>query len=367
MNFDRLTRFLDSLVQRGMPAVDLMICKDGESVYRHFTGTRDPQTGIALDGSELYQTYSLSKPVTAVAAMTLVEQGNLCLDDPVYAYLPEYRELTVGQAPADSIMTVKHLLTMTSGIRYDLALPAIKNAVAQTQGKAPTLAVAKAIAAAPLAFSPGSRFCYSLSHDVLAAVIEVVSGIPFGMYVAKSVFAPCGMGDSTFHIRPADAHRFVKQYRFDASSGNSVPMGQTNEFVFGPEYDSGGAGLCSSTEDLMRFARMLSRKGIADSGQRILHSETVDRMRINQLNDVQLADFSALGLSGYGYGLGVRTMMDPTVGSVGEFGWFGAAGGYLLADPDKGIALSCNMQVRSAPLKHLHPQLRDLCYECLSL
>ena len=82
MNFDRLPRFLDSLVQCGIPAVDLMICKDGESVYRRFAGTRDPQTGIALDGSELYQTYSLSKPVTAVAAMTLVEQGRLCLDDP---------------------------------------------------------------------------------------------------------------------------------------------------------------------------------------------------------------------------------------------------------------------------------------------
>ena len=89
MNFDRLTHFLDSLVQRGIPAVDLMICKDGASVYRHFTGTRDPQTGIALDGSELYQTCSLSKPVTAVAAMTLVEQGRRCLDDPVSAYLPD--------------------------------------------------------------------------------------------------------------------------------------------------------------------------------------------------------------------------------------------------------------------------------------
>ena len=367
MDFDRLTHFLDSLVQQGIPAVDLMISKDGYPVYRHFAGTQDPQTGIALDGSELYRTYSLAKPVTAVAAMTLVEQGRLCLDDPVYAYLPEYWELTVGQVPAGSTMTVRHLITMTSGIRYDLALPAIQNAVAQTRGKAPTLTVAKAIAAAPLAFEPGSHFCYSLSHDVLAAVVEVVAGIPFGVYVAKSVFAPCGMDDSTFHVRPGDEHRLVKQYRFAPSSGDAVPMDQNNEFVFGPEYDSGGAGLCSSTEDLMRFARMLSRKGIADSGERILRSETVDRMRTNQLNDVQLADFAALGLSGYGYGLGVRTLMDPAVGSVGEFGWFGAAGGYLLADPDQGIALSCNMQLRGAPLKRLHPQLRDLCYECLSL
>lgn len=379
MNFDRLTSYLDSLDRQGIPCVDLMICKNGDTLYRHYAGFRDVGAHIRLDGKELYQAYSLSKPITAAAALILWEKGAFRLDDPVYAYIPEFRDIHVRHdcagadphiAPARSTMTIRHLFTMASGICYDLALPAIKNAVAQTKGQAPTLSIAKAIASAPLAFEPGSGFRYSLSHDVLAAVVEVIAGVPFREYVAKTVFAPCAMTESGFHIRPEDAHRFATQYRFDSASGCAVPMAQTNEFVFGPDYDSGGAGLCCSTEDLMRLARMLARKGVADSGERILRADTIDRMRANQLSDTQLTDFSKLGFPGYGYGLGVRTMVDPKCcgaeSPAGEFGWYGAAGGYLLADPDNGIAICCNMQLRNAPVRTLHPQIRDLCYQCLS-
>lgn len=379
MNFDRLTSYLDSLDRQGIPGVDLMICKNGDTLYRHYAGFRDAEAHIPMDGNVLYQTYSLSKPVTAAAALTLLEKGAFRLDDPVHAYIPEFRDITVRHdfdgaqphiAPARSTMTIGHLFTMTSGICYDLALPAIQTIVTQTHGHAPTLAIARAVASAPLAFEPGSHFRYSLSHDVLAAVVEVIAGIPFREYVASAVFEPCEMMDSGFHIRPEDSPRYARQYRFDKALGYAVPMVQTNEFVFDPDYDSGGAGLCSSTEDLMRFARMLARKGVADSGERILRADTVDQMRSNQLNDIQLSDFSRLGFPGYGYGLGVRTMLDPVgcgaKSPAGEFGWYGAAGGYLLADPRNGIAICCNMQVRNAPVRTLHPQIRDLCYQCLS-
>jgi CubicO group peptidase (beta-lactamase class C family) len=268
-------------------------------------------------------------------------------------------------------MTVEHLFTMTSGIRYDLALPAIRKAVADTQGRAPTVEIARAIASAPLAFEPGSHFHYSLSHDVLAAVVEVITGMPFREYATQAVLQPCGMMDSGFHAKETECSRFARQYRFDSDTQQAVPMAQSNEFVFGTAYDSGGAGLYSSVGDLMCLMRMLTRKGVTDSGARILRAETVDAMRTNRLTPVQLADFGALRFAGYGYGLGVRTMMDRagsgTSSSVGEFGWYGAAGIYLLADPEQKLAMCYAQQVRGYPLWQLHPVLRNLAYEALNL
>lgn len=376
MDLSKLTGFLDKLTGNAVPGLDMMIALNGETVYRHQSGFRDAQARIPMDGSELYRTYSISKLVTVTAALRLLESGAYRLSDPVYAYIPEFRDISVLQEDgqllrARSVMTLEHLFTMTSGIRYDLALPAIQAAVAQTDGQAPTLAVAKAIADSPLAFEPGSRFHYSLSHDVLAAVVEVITGMPFRDYVADAVLHPCGMTESGFHVKEADLPRFARQYRFDSDTNTAVAMAQTNEFIFGPAYDSGGAGLYSSVADMMCLARMLARKGVTDSGQRILSQRTVDSMRANRLCAIQLADFGARKLPGYGYGLGVRTMMDPagsgSRSSVGEFGWHGAAGAYFLADPDKGLSLYYAQQVRGYPMQTLHATLRNLAYECLEL
>lgn len=370
MDFGKLTDYLNNLTGARIPGLDMMIAVDGKAVYRHQSGFRDAEAAIPMDGTELYQTYSASKLVTVTAALTLLEAGRCRLGDPVYAYIPEFRELTVLQddgtaIPAGSTMTMEHLFTMTSGIRYDLALPAIQTAVARTDGRAPTLAIASAIAGAPLAFEPGSHFHYSLSHDVLAAVVEVIAGMPFREYVEQAVFKPCGMTESGFHVKEQDLPRFARQYRFDKDTETAVPMAQTNEFIFGPEYDSGGAGLYSSVSDLMRLLRTLARKGITDNDTQILLPQTVDAMRTNRLTPSQLADFGALRFDGYGYGLGVRTMMGNSRSSIGEFGWYGAAGIYLLADPARKLALCYAQQVRGIPAWKLHPTIRDLAYEAL--
>lgn len=370
MDFTKLTTCLDHLVQAGIPGADMMISVDGETVYRHYTGYRDMQSGIAMDGSELYQTYSAAKLVTVTAALSLYEKGAFRLSDPVSAYIPEFADLRVrhedGQLlPACGTMTVEHLFTMTSGIRYDLALPAIRKAVAETDGCAPTMEIARAIASAPLAFEPGSHFHYSLSHDVLAAVVEVVAGMPFREYVRQRVFQPCGMVNSGFHLQESDRPRFASQYRFNGEF--CVPMSQDNEFIFGTEYDSGGAGLYSTVEDLMRLLRMLTRKGTADTGQQVLLPETVEKLRRNRLDTAQLADFAKLRMDGYGYGLGVRTKLDTAAGLPGDFGWFGAAGVYLLADPERKLSMCYAQQVRGFPVQQLHTTLRELTYEALNL
>ena len=370
--FDELTDFLQQLNRQGVPGLAMTLWCKGKTLYDHREGWQDREKGIPLGENALFQVYSAVKPVTAAAALTLYEKGKFSMEDPVSRYIPEFAALTVQDPdgrirPARSPMTVGQLFSMTSGIRYDLAKPAIQKTVAETAGRAPTVAVAKAIASAPLAFDPGSGFCYSLSSDVLAAVVEVIAGVPFREYVQSSIFAPCGMESACFHL-PADTlPRQVTQYRLDAAQGKILPLLRENEFVFGSEYDSGGAGLCCSLEDLARFCRMLARKGKADSGARVLLPETVERMRQNRLNEKQLADFKKLGFSGYGYGLSVRTMVRPGQGlsPKGEFGWYGAAGAYLLMDPDNEVVICYCQQVRGMPMGDIHSKLRDLSYQCL--
>ena len=362
-----LTQFLDELSEE-IPALELAVSCRESTVFRYRAGWQDKEKQIPLGQNALYRGYSVCKPITAAAALTLYEAGAFSMDDPVSRFLPAYENLTVLQPDgtvqsARSTMTVGQLFTMTSGIRYALALPAIQKAVAESNGAAPTVAIANAIASAPLSFQPGSDFCYSLSADVLAAVAEVIAGCPFRQLVKERIFAPCGMTESAYHLRDADGNRLVRQYRYDKDLQQIVPMAQQNEFVFGSDYDSGGAGLITTTEDMLRFGRMLARQGTADNGQQLLRPETVALMRTNALSPAALQSFGALGLEGYGYGLCVRTRL--TGPYAGEFGWHGAAGAYLLADPERSLAVFYAQQVRGFPTSDLHRRLRDQIYGAL--
>ncbi len=380
MNFQRLTDFLDWLPSWRIPGVDMMIAVDGETVYRHQAGWRDREKQLPMTGDELYWIYSASKVITCAAALTLYEQGKYLLSDPVSEYIPAFKDLTVrrvrpdGQTviePAKQAMTIRHLFTMTSGLNYDLAEPQMLEAVKQSGGKAPTVEIAKAIAKRPLMFEPGSHWLYSLSHDVLAAVTEVIAGMPFRDYVQKTIFDPCGMKDSGYHMTDEKLPRMAQQYRFDDAKGVSEPIGPVNGFIFGSEYDSGGAGMVSSVEDYMRFARMMTRLGVADNGERILSPGTINLMRTNHLNAVQMQDLDWQQFVGYGYGLGVRTMVDRTVcgsnGPVGEFGWGGAAGAYVIIDPENRVTAYYAQHMLNNQEPFVHPRLRNLVYACLEL
>ena len=380
MNFDRLTDFLDWLVQWRIPGLDIMVDRHGETVYRYQAGYKDREQGVRMRGDELYQIYSASKVVTCAAALTLYEQGKFLLSDPVSEFIPEYARLTVNHVrpngvvvnePARNVMTVRDLFCMTSGLTYDLASPSVLEAVRRTEGRAPTVEIAKALAKEPLAFEPGTLWRYSLSHDVLAAVVEVISGMSFGEYVKKAIYEPCGMKESGFLMKPGMEPRLAKQYRFEDAQNAYVPITQHNEYVLGTEYESGGAGMITSVEDYMRFARMMTRKGVADNGERVLSPGTIDLMRTNHLGEKQLASFDWARFLGYGYGLGVRTMMDRSItgstGPVGEFGWGGAAGAYVLLDPENGVTAYYAQQMRNNQEGFVHPRLRNLIYACLEL
>lgn len=380
MNFDRLTRFLNGLPEWRIPGVDMMVAVNGETVYRHQAGWRDREKQLPVKGDELYWIYSASKVITCAAALTLYEQGKYLMDDPVGEYLPAYKNLTVkrvrpdGQTviePARSPMTIRQLFTMTSGLNYDLTTPEILSVVEKTGGKAPTVEIANAFVQRPLMFEPGSHFLYSLSHDVLAAVVEVIAGMPFRDYVKKAIFDPCGMNESAYHLTPETQARMAQQYRFDDASCSSEPIGPVNQYIFGDEYDSGGAGMVTSVEDYMRFARMMTRMGVADNGERILSPGTINLMRTDHLTPAQKADFDWPQFAGYGYGLGVRTMVDRTRsgsnGPVGEFGWGGAAGAYTIIDPENGVSAFYVQHMLNSQEPYVHPRLRNLVYACLEL
>lgn len=378
MDFTKLTNFLDSIPGLGVPGVDCIVRRGYETIYRHQAGFSDREAGIPMRGDEAFFLYSSSKPITCTAVLRLYEQGKLLLTDPVSDYIPEFRNMQVRHqrgngetflAPARREITIANLMSMTSGLDYDLNSPAIREVARKTQGRCPTVEVARALASQPLCFEPGTRWQYSLSHDVLGAVVEIVSGMPFGEYLRQNVFAPLGMEHTRFaHAGDLPAN-MMAQYLHNNDTGAVTRMGLTNEYILGSEYESGGAGLVSTLEDYIKFLTAMANGGVAENGVRILSRHTIDLMRRNQLAGVQAEDFDWPQFAGYGYGLGVRTMVDPARGGanspVGEFGWGGAAGTYLLIDPENHISMFYVQHMRESMECYIHPRLRNVLYGCL--
>ena len=332
-----------------------------------------------MSGDETYWLYSASKLVTCVAALTLYERGMFLMTDPVSAYLQGFDRLNVRHirpdgtetiAPARHPMTIRSLFNMTSGLDYNLHTQDIETAIVNTKGRAPTVEMASVIARRPLLFEPGSHFAYGLSHDVLAAMVEVISGQRFGEYVRRILFEPCGMTRSGYHLTPELGACMAKQYRYREETRTAEPGTMSNEYVFGSEYESGGAGMISCVEDYMRFLNMLCAGGVTSGGDRVLSSRTIDLMRINQLSPVQMRDFDWPHFSGYGYGLGVRTMVDPAEGGslspVGEYGWSGAAGAFALVDPCNHLTVYYAQHMLNNQEPYLHPRLRNVLYAALT-
>ena len=373
MNFDRLTNFLNWLVDWRIPGLDIMVAKDGETVYRYQAGYKDREQGVKMQGDELYQIYSASKVVTMTAAMQLVERGLMKLSDPVSKYLPAFENLTVldGETtrPARTVMTIEHLMSMQGGLDYELNTPAIRAVLKEHGTKTTTRQLVEALAKQPIHFDPGTHLRYSLCHDVVAAVIEVVSGKSFGEYVNENIIQPLGMKSMTFHPTEEYFDRMAACYQWDKKQRpESRPM-QRNIYVLAPEYESGGAGLCGDMDSYILLADALANDGVGRSGARILTRESIDEMRRDRLGPDSKKDFDEMNKVGYSYGLGVRTLVDAesSLSPVGEFGWDGAAGAWTMADPDHHIAAFYVQHVHNCgyAFEVVHPAIRDLIYKGL--
>lgn len=388
MNFEPMKNFMDRLVEWRVPGNSISICVDGKEVFSYQSGYADVEKQIPMREDHLFNIYSCSKVATVVAAMQLYEKGYFLLDDPLYEYIPEYREMYVKRneelVKAKNPITLRHLFTMTSGLSYKKKRAVFDEAAEMTDGKMDTLTVVKCLDKDHLKFEPGEKWLYSLSHDVLAAVVEVISGKKFRDYMTENVWEPLGMTETTYH-NDSVRGKMAEQYRYEetaetdlvklqalghtTNNGRVVNVGKDNEFVFGTEYDSGGAGITTSVRDYTKFVSALAGGGKGATGEQIISKGTLDLIRQNQLSEELLKYLNWKQLKGYGYGLGVRTLMDKAVsgsnGSLQEFGWGGAAGATVLVDMDRNVSLFYAQHMLNPNEGYYQPRLRNVFYSCL--
>ena len=329
--FSELTERLDEYVEMGLPFYDCAVNKEGECVYRHFGGYIDPLKTKKPTGTELYNLYSCSKLITCVAALQLYEQGKFDLNDYLSDYMSEFKEMTVRHGDiitkADKRIRIVDLFTMTAGFSYQQDSPAVLKCKAETKGKSPTRIFMKYLAKEPLLFEPGEKWEYSLCHDVLAALVEVISGTQFSKYVKDNIFTPLHMYDSDFRKSGYDYSKLVNQYRYYEGKG-AIEIDKACGFDFGEEFESGGAGCVSTVNDYMKFLEALR------VGDIILKKETIKLLATDRLTKEQTKYYFKNQL--YGFSLGQRCPKDE---NRSDFGWDGAAGAYYAVDQKNGITV----------------------------
>lgn len=382
MDFTPVKSVMDDITAWNIPGCDIAIMKDNKLVFRYSAGYSDIEKKTPVKGDELYYLFSATKPITGAAAAKLMEEGKLSPEDEVGKYIPSFNDIKVNIPNGDGTFTcvpsarpvrVIDLLTMTAGLDYSLSFPELHSIVEKSVGRCPTLEVVNAIGERGLFAHPGEKFNYSLCLDVLGAVIEVASGEKFGDYLRTRFFEPLGMTHTTFDVTPELKKQIAPLYIFDNEIGKPKIKENGNVFIFGSEYESGGAGLVSCVDDYVKFANMLTQLGKSSEGVRIMSEESVNLMRENRLSEKQMNDFWAgwKYLRGFGYGFGVRTACVPELVaghfSRGEFGWCGAAGAMTISAPEDGITVYYAQHMQNSFEWVVHPKLRKAVWESFGL
>jgi CubicO group peptidase (beta-lactamase class C family) len=369
---DRIRPAMQAYVdQRGFAGISAMVARRGQVVYSGQVGWRDREAQLPMAADTIFRIYSMTKPVVCTALMLLYEEGRLQLVDPVAKYIPAFAATKVlsadgglaDQSPARP-MQVRDLMMHTSGLTYDFledspAGQMYRDARLMNDASRSLEALVGELARIPLAFQPGTRWQYSVGIDVAAHLIEVVSGQPLGAFLQERLFGPLGMADTGFGVPAEKLGRLAAMYGHPDLCG----PGMTLAGIFGAwmagdngrrdvsatyptdapaTFVRGGHGLFSTAGDYMRFALMLANGGAAD-GQRIIGRKTLELMHTNHLPAALLPyDIGGIPYAGYGFGLGSRVMMDVGAsggaGSVGEYGWSGAAKTYYWVDPQEQLA-----------------------------
>lgn len=385
-----LNRFVDEGTLTGC---GMRVFKEGEMVFDRSNGVSSADGSSPFTADTRLRMHSMTKNFTCAAVMTLYDQGMFALDDPIAEYLPEFSSPVVCVSdtdihevePARTPITIRHLLSMRSGIPYwDFpGVPSegiVQNAYLQKQkeiaarirnGESNSLeALVKDIASMPLCFHPGERWMYGLSLTVIGRLVEVLSGMHLSEYMKKTIWEPLGMTGTCF-VTQLDGTEQIGEVMVPAELAEpmglnpdmiSHPAGREDVFCsktdvlpgtdLGVELPCGG--LISTMHDIGRLFAMFAGGGELD-GARVLGRRTIDLMRTNQLTPEQLPDFAQMTNKGFGYGLGYRTMLDPSAAGfympAGSFGWDGASGCYGLADPESNLAI---VFAESSVPHHIH-------------
>ena len=389
MNFHLLDNYLDLLNEEyGVPALEIIVTKDHETVYHHMCGHSDPEGCVPVSEKDFYLLFSCTKVVTMTAVMQLIEAGKVSLYDPVSRFLPEWEHMTVMNAYwkergmffsphidepshyAKNRIRIIDCMSMMAGLSYDLESDAIKELLAE-KPEAATREVIAAISRMPLLYEPGTRYQYSLGHDVIGAVIEVVSGERFSEYLDNHIFKPLGITDLTCHPTEEQLARMSALYECDPKTKQMHYQPDAhNSYQLTKNYESGGAQLAGTAEAYSAVIEALANGGVGRNGARILRPESVMRFTHSVTTGEALRDFREGRNYEYGYGLGVRVKTGDYLGysPVGEFGWDGAAGGYALIDPFNRVSIFYVQHIRYFLEAYtvIHPRVRDLVYKGLA-
>lgn len=373
---------------RQLAGFSLLISRGGSEVARFAAGHADVERNRPVADDTIFRIYSMTKPITSIALMMLVEDGLISLDDPVKKFIPEWSGLRVlpdgatdesAAVPAPDMLVVdllRHTAGLTScfqrGSRVDDLYRELgidtrfrNNSLAHTVGL---------IAQVPLRFAPQTKWNYSVATDVLGYLIEQISGITLAQFFEERIFMPLGMMDTTFELPANKTTRFAALYRGAPQGGlELVDDPVTSEYLRPATQYSGGGGLVSTLDDYHRFSRMLLNGGTLD-GQRIIGRKTIELMTTNHLpggvdlESMAVSSFAETSFKGVGFGLGFATTLDPVQclvqGNAGDFFWGGAAGTYFWVDPKDELIVIFMAQLYPH-LPRIRRQLRTLVYSAM--
>ena len=376
---NELNNLLSKYVDQGFfPGVQWQINIE-DDVYAGKYGLNNIDTKQEVFDNSIYRIWSMTKPIVAIAALKLVEEKKITLDDPITEYLPEFSGLQVMAREDGNVEdvekiiqypTIRDLFLHTAGFSYNfLADPVGKQYDQLRLFNSDTTTLEeeiKILAKAPLLFQPQTSWRYSVSMDVLARIVEIVRGNSLQSVLQREIFEPLNMSDTAFTVSSENQHKVMASYEYDPVKN------KLSELISDPQkignygyplnissYARGGHGLFSTLNDYAAFARML-HTGKSDDGYQILNADTLKLISTNFLEEkyfpIEIATIGIVkdenyvnGLEAYGWGLGCRTLLDPSkqhnLGSVGEFGWAGAASTYFLVDNSKKLSATIMTQV----------------------
>jgi CubicO group peptidase (beta-lactamase class C family) len=405
LSAERLAR-LDQVMTRryvdggDLPGLLTMVYRNGKLAHTGMSGHMDIERGKPMREDAIFRIYSMSKPITSVALMMLVEEGLIGLDDAVSTYIPSWKKLAVYASgmpnllpggppqfittPVERPMKVIDLATHTSGLTYgfmnrtnvDAAYRRAHINEFTTEGGLETMI--EQLSKLPLEFSPGTAWNYSVSIDVMGYLVQKLSGMSFGEFLRTRLFEPLGMVDTAFYVPPEKIERFASCYQPKEGGGLKLQddAGKST-YAEPPALEAGGGGLVSTAHDYMRFCRMLLHGGTLD-GVQILSPKTVELFSLNHLPDnKELADmappglFSEAGYSGIGFSIGcgvnINVAKTRLPGTLGEFFWGGAASTAFWIDPKEDLAVVFMTQVMGSDARlTLRRDLRTLVYSAMT-
>lgn len=389
---DRLDAHLQRYVDdRRLPGWLLAVARHGRLAHVSTYGRRDVEAQLPVETDTIWRLYSMTKPITAVAALILWEQGGFELNDPVRRYVPSFERLRVWRSgsavrpetePVTEEMRIWHLFTHTSGLTYGFLQAHPVDALYRQAGfewgvpdGLDLAGVCDRLADLPLVFQPGTEWNYGMSTDVLGMVVESVTGAPFADFMQQHVLDPLGMTETMWWVPERQRDRLAALYVPMPGAGQAVRYDSMGAAALdAPTATLGGGGLCGTASDYLRFAEMLRRRGELD-GVRLLAPRTVDYMTKNHLPGN--ADLTAIGrplfsettFDGVGFGLGVSVTIDPVAakvpGSIGDHGWGGAASTFYWVDPVRDLAVVFMTQLLPSNTHPLRSQLKQLVHAAL--